>query len=158
MVEQYGEIYSYENSPRAKMIKRDHANLTDMDSIVSFMRYNDYKNDPLSRCNCTPPYNPIYAIAARYDLLEPDGQYITPMMYRRAVGGIDVKVSNRELSASLEYVAVAGPTWEHLPPFQWSTSGLPDSHVGQPDRWQFGPVHHKWQHAKGNPKEKTSIS
>ncbi|XP_049266798.1 putative phospholipase B-like 2 [Rhipicephalus sanguineus] len=92
LVRMYGNVYSYENCPRAKMIKRDHANLTDMDSIMSYMRYNNYKNDPLSLCNCTPPYNPVYAIAARYDLLSPDGEYIEPNMYRRAVGGIDVKL------------------------------------------------------------------
>ncbi|KAH7973117.1 hypothetical protein HPB52_021764 [Rhipicephalus sanguineus] len=124
-----------------------------MDSIMSYMRYNNYKNDPLSRCNCTPPYNPVYAIAARYDLLSPNGEYIEPGMYRRAVGGIDVKVTNRELSSSLEYVAVSGPTWQDVPPFQWSTSGLPDNHVGQPDKWQFGPVHHKWQPARSNRNE-----
>ncbi|KAH7941895.1 hypothetical protein HPB49_018362 [Dermacentor silvarum] len=150
-VEKYGDYYSYEHCPRAKLFKRDHDNLTDMDSIMTYMRYNDYKNDPLSRCNCTPPYNPAYAIAARYDLLCPHGKYGLPGMYRRGMGGIDVKVTNRELSSSLEYVAVSGPTWANVPTFQWSTSGLPDSHVGHPDRWQFGPVHHKWQPARESP-------
>ncbi|KAH7942094.1 hypothetical protein HPB49_020496 [Dermacentor silvarum] len=103
-VQKYGDYYSYEHCPRAKMLKRDHDKLTDMDSIMTYMRYNDYKNDPLSRCNCTPPYNPAYAIAARYDLLCPHGKYGLPGMYRRGMGGIDVKVTNRELSSSLDLV------------------------------------------------------
>ncbi|XP_054928985.1 putative phospholipase B-like 2 [Dermacentor andersoni] len=157
-VAKYGDYYSYEHCPRAKMLKRDHEKLTDMDSIMTYMWYNDYKNDPLSRCNCTPPQNPAYAIAARYDLLCPDGKYEVPGMYRHGMGGIDVKVTNQELMASLEYVAVSGPTWINVPAFQWSTSGLPDSHVGHPDRWQFKPVQHKWTPARGTPSETPSIN
>ncbi|XP_054928991.2 putative phospholipase B-like 2 [Dermacentor andersoni] len=143
-VEEYGDYYTYENCPRAKLFRRDHTKLKDLDSVTAYMRYNDYKNDPLSRCNCTPPYNPVFAIAARHDLLCPWGKYDAPGMNRRAVGGIDTKVTNQDLFASSEFVAISGPTWEMLPPFQWSTSGLPDIHVGHPDKWQFGSVHHKW--------------
>ncbi|KAH7940916.1 hypothetical protein HPB49_008064 [Dermacentor silvarum] len=110
--------------------------------------YNDYKNDPLSQCNCTPPYNPVYAIAARTDLLDANGQYDVPGMNRRAVGGIDAKVTSHELFPSLEFVGESGPTWNTQPPFQWSTSGLAGSHVGQPDKWKFKPVHHKWKPAR----------
>ncbi|KAH7940817.1 hypothetical protein HPB49_006198 [Dermacentor silvarum] len=147
-VEKYGDYYSYENSPRAKMFQRDNGNLTDMDSVVAYLRYNDYKNDPLSQCNCTPPYNPVYAIAARTDLLDANGQYDVPGMNRRAVGGIDAKVTSHELFPSLEFVGESGPTWNTQPPFQWSTSGLAGSHVGQPDKWQFKPVQHKWEPAR----------
>ncbi|XP_070378120.1 putative phospholipase B-like 2 [Dermacentor albipictus] len=147
-VEKYGDYYSYENSPRAKMFQRDHGNLTDMDSVVAYLRYNDYKNDPLSQCNCTPQYNPVYAIAARTDLLDANGQYDVPGMHRRAVGGIDTKVTSHELFPSLEFVGESGPTWRTQPPFQWSTSGLGGSHVGQPDKWQFKPVQHKWEPAR----------
>ncbi|XP_072145602.1 putative phospholipase B-like 2 [Dermacentor andersoni] len=143
-VEGYGDYYTHENCPRAKLFRRDHTKLKDLDSVTAYMRYNDYKNDPLSRCNCTPPYNPVFAISARHDLLCPSGKYDAPGMNRRAVGGIDTKVTNQDLFASSEFVAISGPTWEMLPPFQWSTSGLPDIHVGHPDKWQFGPVHHKW--------------
>ncbi|KAH8027005.1 hypothetical protein HPB51_001320 [Rhipicephalus microplus] len=75
-----------------------------------------------------------------------------------ALGCIDVKVTNRELSGPLKYVVISGPSWQHVPPFKWSTSGLPDKHVGQPDTWQFGPVHHKWQPASGRAKEACSVS
>ncbi|KAL1446444.1 hypothetical protein MTO96_043202 [Rhipicephalus appendiculatus] len=146
-IEKYGDLYSYEKCPRARMFQRDHGNLTDVDSVVTYLRYNDYKNDPLSRCNCTPPENPVLAISARTDLLDPNGQYDTPLMIRRAVGGIDAKVTSNELFPSLEFVGESGPTWRNQPPFQWSTSGLAGSHLGQPDKWQFKPVQHKWEPA-----------
>ncbi|KAH6925053.1 hypothetical protein HPB50_000213 [Hyalomma asiaticum] len=144
-VRKHGDLFTYEDSPRAKMFKRDQAKLTDLDKVITYMRYNDYQHDPLSRCNCTPPYNPVYAISARYDLLDPEGQYDTPGMDWFALGGIDNKVTNSELFASMELVAVGGPTWKTQPVFQWSTSGLQDVHVGHPDRWQFRPVHYKWK-------------
>ncbi|KAL1417820.1 hypothetical protein MTO96_006077 [Rhipicephalus appendiculatus] len=143
-VQTYGNYYTFENAPRAKIFRRDHVKVKDMSSMIKLMRYNDFKNDPLSRCNCSPPYNPTYAVAPRYDLIDPHGMYDIPEMYPRAVGGIDVKVTNYTLFASLEFVGVSGPTWENQPPFQWSNSGFPDSHVGHPDKWQFEPVVHCW--------------
>ncbi|XP_065305161.2 putative phospholipase B-like 2 [Dermacentor albipictus] len=143
-VQRYGDYYTYENAPRAKIFRRDHVKVKDMNSMIKLMRYNDYKNDPLSRCNCVPPYNPTYAVAPRYDLLDPHGTYDIPEMYPRAVGGIDVKLTNYTLFATLEFVGVSGPTWDDQPPFQWSTSGFLDSHVGHPDKWQFGPKHYRW--------------
>ncbi|KAH7979241.1 hypothetical protein HPB49_008807 [Dermacentor silvarum] len=91
IVEQYGDLYTFENCPRAKIFKRDHVKVKDMNSMLKLMRYNDFRNDPFSVCNCTPPYNPTYAVAARYDLMDPQGIYDTPGMYRHAVGGIDAK-------------------------------------------------------------------
>ncbi|KAL3191978.1 hypothetical protein MRX96_018098, partial [Rhipicephalus microplus] len=149
-VKKYGDLYTYDKCPRARMFQRDNDNLTDVDSVLTYLRYNDYKNDPLSRCNCTPPENPVLAISARTDLLDPNGQYDTPLMIRRAVGGIDAKVTSNELFPSLEFVGESGPTWRNQPPFQWSTSGLPGSHLGQPDKWQFKPVQHKWEPALRN--------
>ncbi|XP_049266803.1 putative phospholipase B-like 2 [Rhipicephalus sanguineus] len=146
-IKKYGRYYSYDECPRARMFQRDNGKLTDVDSVVTYLRYNDYKNDPLSRCNCTPPYNPVLAISARTDLLDPNGQYDAPAMNRRAVGGIDAKVTSNELFPSLEFVGESGPTWRIQPPFQWSTSGLADSHLGQPDKWQFKPIQHKWEPA-----------
>ncbi|KAH6920452.1 hypothetical protein HPB50_028560 [Hyalomma asiaticum] len=197
-VMKYGDYYTYENAPRAKIFRRDHVKVKDMNSMIKLMRqvygigqsprrptscfpetyeqlrctcsqqlsesirmrpfelkrlgsawdcdtYNDFKNDPLSRCNCTPPYNPTYAIAPRYDLIDPQGTYDIPEMYPRAVGGIDVKVTNYTLFLSRQFVGVSGPTWDNQPPFQWSNSGFLDSHIGHPDKWQFEPVIRKWE-------------
>ncbi|XP_077523117.1 putative phospholipase B-like 2 [Amblyomma americanum] len=95
-VKQYGDYYTYDQCPRAKMFRREHSKLKDMDSILTYIRYNDYKNDPLSVCNCTPPYNPVFAIAARHDLLCPRGKYGLPEMNRRGVGGIDAKCGHSD--------------------------------------------------------------
>lgn len=144
LVEKYGDYYSYERAPRANIFRRDHVKVHDMDSMMALMRYNDYTHDPLSRCNCTPPYNAVYAISSRYDLLDPHGKYDVPNMYPRSVGGIDMKLTNYTLFKSLEFIGISGPTWGTQPVFEWSTSGFKDSHVGHPDKWQFGPVHHQW--------------
>ncbi|KAH7979244.1 hypothetical protein HPB49_008810 [Dermacentor silvarum] len=77
----------------------------------------------------------LYALPANSlkDLLFPD-----------AHSSLVKRVTSSSLFSSLEFVGVSGPTWDDQPPFQWSTSGFEDGHVGQPDRWQFEPVHRKW--------------
>lgn len=67
-VKKYGDWFSYDKTPRSLIFKRDHGKVKDLDSMMKLMRYNDYKNDPYSRCNCTPPYSAENAIAARSDL------------------------------------------------------------------------------------------
>ncbi|XP_077535671.1 putative phospholipase B-like 2 isoform X2 [Haemaphysalis longicornis] len=140
-VEKYGDYYTFERSPRARIFRRDQGNVTDIKSLMRLMRYNDYENDPLSRCNGTPSQNPVYAIAARYDLLDPEGDYGIPDIYYRPVGAIDVKLANARLATSMEFIAVNGPTNDQQPVFKWSTSGFNDSHLGQPDTFNFGPIH-----------------
>ena len=39
------------------------------------MRYNNYTMDPLSRCQCDPPYSGENAISARNDLNPRNGTY-----------------------------------------------------------------------------------
>jgi hypothetical protein len=56
-------------------------------------RYNDFKNDPLSRCNCTPPYSGFNTISARLDLNNPDGTYPIDELGFGLVGGFDMKAS-----------------------------------------------------------------
>ena len=47
------------------------------------MRYNDFRRDPLSRCNCTPPYSAENAISARNDLNPKGGKYPFPALGHR---------------------------------------------------------------------------
>ena len=61
----------------------------------SFSRYNDFKNDALSKCNCTPPYSAENAISARSDLNPADGKYPFAALGHRRHGGTDCKVSKR---------------------------------------------------------------
>ena len=55
-------------------------------------RYNDFKHDPLSRCNCTPPYSAENAISARCDLNPAHGKYPFGALGHRLHGGADMKV------------------------------------------------------------------
>lgn len=66
----------------------------DFINACTHCRYNDYQQDPFSACNCTPPYSPVYTIAARYDLLAENGHYDEEDLTRKAVGAIDVKVAD----------------------------------------------------------------
>ncbi|KAH9376843.1 hypothetical protein HPB48_009751 [Haemaphysalis longicornis] len=141
IVEKYGDYFTYERSPRARIFRRDQGNVTDTESLMRLMRYNDYENDPLSRCNGTPSQNPVCTIAARYDLLDPEGHYGIPDIFYRPVGAIDVKFTNAKMTSSMEFIAISGPTNDQQPVFKWSTSGFNDSHLGQPDTFNFGPIH-----------------
>ncbi|KAH7964880.1 hypothetical protein HPB49_002205 [Dermacentor silvarum] len=146
-VEKFGDWFTYDRTPRALIFKRDHGKVQDMDSMIKLMRYNDYQNDPLSRCNCTPPYSAENAISARSDLNPPDGKYPFGALGHRGHGSTDMKLTNSSLFTNLEFTAVGGPTWDQVPPFQWSTSGLKDRHEGQPDLWKFTPFTHQWRSA-----------
>jgi hypothetical protein len=57
-----------------------------------------------------------------------------------------MKVTSRPLALRLDMVAQSGPTWDPLPPFQWSKQDFKDDtpHVGHPDTWQFEPVTNLW--------------
>ena len=61
---------------------------------MNICRYNDYTHDPLSTCNCTPPYSAENAIAARSDLNMRNGTYPFPALSQRAHGATDMKVGN----------------------------------------------------------------
>ena len=49
--------------------------MSDLASMVKLMRYNNYTMDPLSRCQCDPPYSGENAISARNDLNPRNGTY-----------------------------------------------------------------------------------
>lgn len=55
--------------PRAQIIKRDHIKIQDLKSLMTFMRYNDYKHDEYAKCeDCKGKVEslPYAAIASRY--------------------------------------------------------------------------------------------
>jgi len=75
MVQKFGDFFSYNNTARAKIFARDEGQISDVDSMMAVMRYNDFKNDPLSKCECDPPYSGELAISARCDLNPKNGTY-----------------------------------------------------------------------------------
>ncbi|XP_050409470.2 putative phospholipase B-like 2 [Patella vulgata] len=142
MVKKYGDWFSYNYTARANIFRRDHGNVRDIDSMMKLMRYNDYTKDPLSRCNCTPPYSAENAISARSDLNPANGTFSISALGHRAHGGIDMKLTNFEMFKTMEMVAIGGPTYDNLPPFQWSQSDFAShiSHLGHPDKFMFKPI------------------
>ena len=145
LVEEHGDWFTYDKTPRALIFARDAPGVTDMDSMIRLMRYNNYTKDPLSKCDCDPPFSGENAISARCDLNPRNGTYPFSALGHRSHGGTDMKVTSYKLSKNLQFVAQGGPTWDPLPPFQWSKQDFKDTpHVGHPDVWKFAPIIPKW--------------
>ncbi|XP_047416542.1 putative phospholipase B-like 2 [Sciurus carolinensis] len=146
LVAQYGDWFSYDKNPRAQIFQRNHSLVRDVDSMIRLMRYNDFLHDPLSLCKaCCPQPNGENAISARSDLNPANGSYPFQALRQRLHGGIDVKVTSLSLAKVLGLWAASGPTWDQVPPFQWSTSPFRDVlHMGQPDLWRFLPLEVSW--------------
>ncbi|XP_052121303.1 putative phospholipase B-like 1 [Frankliniella occidentalis] len=117
-------------------------------SMWALMRSNDFKNDPLSVCNCTPSHNGENAIAARSDLNPAGGRYPWGALGHRNHGATDTKITSWELARDLMFLGESGPPHysDSCPPFSWSTADFAATtpHVGLPDKWTFPPVVHRW--------------
>ncbi|XP_037114119.1 putative phospholipase B-like 2 [Syngnathus acus] len=146
LVKKFGPWFSLDQNPRAQIFKRDQKNITDVASMMRLMRYNNFKEDPLSRCqDCNPPKNGENAISARSDLNPANGTYPFGALGQRSHGGTDMKMTSYGMFRRYEMLAVSGPTWDQVPPFQWSTSPYKDLlHMGQPDIMAFKPVKVTW--------------
>jgi len=151
MVAKFGSFYSHEDTPRAHLFAREHVKVTDLDSFKHTMRYNDFKNDPLGRCEeCSPPYNGEFGISSRGDLNPADGVYPFKAVSHRDHASLDAKVTSGALFKSFSSVVVAGPTCDQQPPFDWSTSDfnyLP--HQGHVTRFTFPWVKVDWEGLNG---------
>jgi len=130
----HGNYFTYELCPRAKLYRRDQANVSDMESLKTFMRYNDYLRDSYSLDSKGLP-NPTYAICSRGDL-----HSTSPS----ADGCYDTKVTSYNHGAMRQRAqAINGPTHStrrnDLPPFSWSRSkfAASQSHLGLPDTYSF---------------------
>ncbi|ETN71256.1 lysophospholipase [Necator americanus] len=147
MVKKYGDWFSYEKTPRALIFRRDHDDVTDMNSMIRLMRSNNYTEDPLSRCECDPPYSGENAISCRSDLNPPNGTYPFPSLGHRDHGATDMKVTNSHLIESLSFTATAGPTHGPTPVFDWNRAPFKDivPHNGHPTQWTFKPITHQWE-------------
>ncbi|XP_067911223.1 putative phospholipase B-like 2 isoform X2 [Heterodontus francisci] len=147
LVEEFGDWFSYNKTPRALIFHRNQSLVTDMDSMIKLMRYNNFMNDPLSECQlCNPKSNGENAISARSDLNPANGTYPFSALGLRSHGGTDMKVTSFELHKTYQMIAVSGPTWDEVPAFQWSKSPFSNLvHMGHPDLWKFRPVMVQWK-------------
>ncbi|KAM9743645.1 putative phospholipase B-like 2 [Menidia menidia] len=146
LVDKFGPWFSLDQNPRAQIFRRNQTHITDLDSMVALMRYNNFKEDPLSKCEgCDPLHNGENAISARSDLNPANGTYPFGALRQRPHGGTDMKMTSYEMFKDYSMLAVSGPTWDQVPPFQWSTSPYTDLvHMGHPDTWAFKPIKVTW--------------
>ncbi|XP_026199967.1 putative phospholipase B-like 2 [Anabas testudineus] len=146
LVKKFGPWFSLDQNPRAQIFRRNQTDVTDVDSMVRLMRYNNFMEDPLSKCEgCNPPANGENAISARSDLNPANGTYPFGALEQRSHGGTDMKMTSYEMYRAYGMVAVSGPTWDQVPVFQWSTSPYKDLiHMGHPDIWAFKPIKVTW--------------
>ncbi len=104
-------------------------------------RYNDFTRDPISRCNCTPPYSAMHAIASRGDLNPSEGRYPFSTIGSSCFGGYDGKLLSAELLQQWRHSAISGPTNDNVATFDWTAnpvcSKAAASHKGHPDKWDF---------------------
>ena len=152
-VAKFGDWFTYDKNPRARIFARDHKNVKDLASMKRIMRYNNYIHDPASACaKCSPiQASAENAIMARSDLNPADGTYPFGALGSRCHGGTDTKITDSSMVMGLSFVAQSGPTSDDQPVFKWSDSkanACSDSslykHYGHPDTWNFPAELVKW--------------
>lgn len=144
MVHKFGDFFDHQLCPRGRIFTRDHGKVTNLESLMRLMRYNDFKHDPYSRCTCEPPYSGENAIAARSDLNPANGTYLIPAEGHRMHGATDCKITSSEMMTKLQAQAVSAPTHDTQPIFKWSSSGVSQP-LGHPDVFNFNFTLISWE-------------
>lgn len=122
-------FWSYFDQPRFKIIERDAPKIHSYEDFQKFMRYNNYKNDPLIL------NEPAQGILARYDLRPPNG---TDFGAQRVFGGLDSKtVKMSDALNLLRFDAINSPEYIFNTPFNFSfwENNVTNYHL--PDVWKF---------------------
>ena len=98
--------FDYDTCTRATIMRRDQAKISSIDDMKTFIRYNNYTNDPLAFGD------PTATISARGDLMEKQLCY----------GAYDAKVASvREIKGKKKTIhVVAGPTYSDVEPFDFT--------------------------------------
>uniref|UniRef100_A0A3Q2R3Z7 Phospholipase B-like n=1 Tax=Fundulus heteroclitus TaxID=8078 RepID=A0A3Q2R3Z7_FUNHE len=122
MWRRYGEDFSYDLCPRAKILRRDQAKVSDLSFLKHLMRYNNYRRDPYSKGH------PCKTICCRNDLRT---------RRPRPAGCYDTKVTDYQMALQLSAEAINGPTTQGgLRPFSWRSFNL-TAHQGLPRSYEF---------------------
>jgi len=151
MTSLHGNYFSYEESPRAVIMRREQAGVVDEETMIQFMRFNDFQNDPAALIDgCNKPV-PAGSVANRCDLTHPgtvcEWEEMDNMVGHQGYGALDMKVTtSRLLRSGQQFWAVAGPTHdEKTPPFSWSNTNLTDKPFYTPiSTFDFKPQVHAW--------------
>ena len=130
-----GNFYTYETSARYLIIQREAPRLEDFESFKAFMRYNNWKRDIYSNGDASQQ------IMSRYDQRRKGDPYGAAKMF----GGLDSKCMRlTEAVTSLEFHAIASPSFDNNPVWNFSGSAWPDvRHDGLPDVWNFSWIRFK---------------
>uniref|UniRef100_A0A8C9QBY6 Phospholipase B-like n=1 Tax=Spermophilus dauricus TaxID=99837 RepID=A0A8C9QBY6_SPEDA len=135
LVAQYGNWFSYDKNPRAQIFQRNQSLVRDMDSMIRLMRWARGGSGeppgvtPRDSPDCASGHSACQQQLVRVGL----GHVLCP------------QVTNMSLVKVLGLLAASGPTWDQVPPFQWSTSPFSDKlHMGHPDLWKFPPLKVSW--------------
>jgi hypothetical protein len=131
--DKYGDVWSYQNTPRAQIFRRDQSSVKDVATLQRLMRSNDFKNDPLS-LGC-----PNFQLAARADFAPPNPKPSWGgLCHRGAFGATNGKLTTSAWAKSPAPTAsiICGPTSQSLPAFQWDGT-FPTPHAGQPKVFNF---------------------
>jgi hypothetical protein len=128
-----GYIFSYYESPRYLILKRDAPRVKTFDEFKELMTYNNYKKDPYS-------YDASHAIMSRYDLRRGDD----PRLPKKAFGGLDSKCTRlTEFRTKMKVHAIAGPTRSNgIPAWDFSNQSFGVLYDGLPARWEFSWIQH----------------
>lgn len=146
MEKQYGSSFSwnevcglfflpYKQCPRAQIFRRNATDVTNLQSMKSLMRYNNYEHDPLSE------NDPGNAIASRF-VKKVERHFFLRLFQDLSnsgcFGGIDSKVANVQYVAHTSCEAICGPTYDEVAAFTWDNwNGTNWPHAGQPTVWKF---------------------
>ena len=96
--EKWGDDYKYETSRRNLIFLRDAPKVQDLQGFREIMRSNDFRHDPLSKCEGYPGYCGSYAISARYDLNLKNGTYPRDNLGLKNHAGTDAKITSMKVS------------------------------------------------------------
>eukprot|EP00743_Colponemidia_sp_Colp-15_P003531 GILK01003809.1.p1 GENE.GILK01003809.1~~GILK01003809.1.p1 ORF type:complete len:592 (-),score=106.68 GILK01003809.1:9-1784(-) len=124
MVKQYGNIYSKTENPRARIFREKQKEISSFDKMREVMQYNDWRKDLNSEGS------PGHAVAPRFDL------HPNPTL-RRAMGGIDSKITSYSRVKEMTCDAISGPTHVDQPVFSFSTNFADEKPSVLPDSWNF---------------------
>ncbi|KAJ6230348.1 phospholipase b-related [Anaeramoeba flamelloides] len=131
-VKEDGDYWSYWYNARMKIMERDvYEKIQNYDDFKSFMRYNNYLNDPLSNDD------PAQSIASRYDLRTTN---TTKKKFKKApFGALDAKTTNYQFAQDMKFSLISSPTYvNNLPIWEFGVPPLDSCPwQGLPKSWKF---------------------
>ena len=146
MEREFGPFFSYNDTSRAEIFRRQQSAVVDLASMKFMMRFNEFATDNESvipRClECNPRSSPLLAIASRGDLVDIDAVFPINATYaryfhRHFFGAVDTKITSYTLfSNNMQAVVINGPTTANgtLPVFEWPGQSAP---AGCPKKYDF---------------------